>query len=222
MFSSPFPNNISFFCGDLSSTKDIKLHSEEEKIAKSFGSRQRKAEFLLGRKIAHLALKEFKQENKPILRNTSTREPAWPKSIRGSITHSGGLAAVAVGLKKDILGIGIDLENISRKINFKISRHICIDDEINWLSKLSPEQALLYLRVIFSAKESIFKCYFPISGKFIKFKDAYVQINIERSEFLFKLSSEFSEIFDARFIHQGVFSIQNNFLLTSIYLSNIQ
>ena len=62
MFSSPFPNNISFICGDSSLTKELNLLSEEEKIAESFDSPKRKSEFLMGRKVAHLALKKFKLE----------------------------------------------------------------------------------------------------------------------------------------------------------------
>ena len=221
MFSSPFPNNISFICGDSSLTKELNLLSEEEKIAESFDSPKRKSEFLMGRKVAHLALKKFKLETIPILRNHETREPCWPKSIYGSITHSGNLAAAAVGLTEDISGIGIDLEDLSRKINFKISRHICVDDELKWLEKFSPEQADLYLRIIFSAKESIFKCFFPISRKNLHFKDAYVKINDKKSEFTFILSTACSNITNIGYTNHGIFSIKDNFLLTSIYINNI-
>ena len=140
MFPSPFPNDISFVCGDISLTKDINLHFEERKILESFGSQERKSEFILGRKIAHLALKKFRLESQPILRNPKTREPRWPESVYGSITHSRGLAAVAIGLNTNILGIGIDLEDLSRKISFKISRHICVDEELYWLEKQVPEK----------------------------------------------------------------------------------
>ena len=221
MFSSPFPKNISFICGDISLTKEVDLLSEEEKIAESFDSPKRKAEFIMGRTVAHLALKKFKLENIPILRNLETREPCWPKSIFGSITHSGNLAAAAAGLTDDILGVGIDLEDLSRKIDLKISRHICVDDELKCLEKLSPEQANLNLRIIFSAKESIFKCFFPISRKYLHFKDANVKIDENKSEFSFILSAARSNITNVGYSHQGFFSVKDNFLLTSTYIKNI-
>jgi len=221
MFSSPFPNNISFICGDHSLTKENDLLFEEEKIAKSFDHPKRKTEFIMGRTVAHLALKKFKLETIPILRNLETREPCWPKSIFGSITHSGNLAAAAVGLTDDISGIGIDLEDLSRKINFKISRYICVDDELKYLEKLSPEQANFNLRIIFSAKESIFKCFFPISRRYLHFKDAYVKINEKKSEFSFTLSTACSNITKVGYRHKGFFSLKENFLLTSIYIKNI-
>ena len=220
MFSSPFPKNISFICGDLSLTKEFNLLSEEESIAESFDSPKRKAEFIMGRTVAHLALKKFNLETIPILKNFETREPCWPKSIFGSITHSGNLAAAAAGLNEDISGIGIDLEDLSNKINLKISRHICVDDELKWLEKFSPEQANFNLRIIFSAKESIFKCFFPISRKYLHYKDAYVTINEKKSEFSFILSTACSNITDVGYRNQGHFSVKDNFLLTSIYIKN--
>ena len=163
MFSSPFPEFISFFCEHLSSSPDFLLHPEEEVISASFGSSKRRAEFSLGRYCARRALSKFELESVPILRNTESREPYWPKSVRGSITHSEGFAAAAVGLAKDVSGIGIDLESLSRVVDFNIRRHVCVDKEREFLESLPTEQANRYLRIIFSAKESIFKCFFPIS-----------------------------------------------------------
>ena len=99
MFSSPFPNNISFICGDLSLTKRINLPYEEKNIVDSFNSPKRKNEFILGRKVAHLALKKFELESIPVLRNLKTREPCWPKSVYGSISHSGKLAAATIRIR---------------------------------------------------------------------------------------------------------------------------
>jgi len=221
MFSSPFPNNISFICGGISLTKGLNIPSEEERIVDSFDSSKRKSEFILGRQVAHLALKRFALESIPILRNHKTREPCWPKSVYGSITHSGNLAAAAVGLTKDISGIGIDLENLSRKIDFKISRHICVNDELKWLEKFNPEQANLNLRIIFSAKESIFKCFFPVSRKYIHFNDVKVIINEKKSGFSFILSNACSNITDFRYSNQGLFAVKDGFILTSTYIKNI-
>ena len=75
MFSSPFPNNISFICGDLSLTKGLNIPSEEKRIVDSFDSSKRKNEFILGRQVAHLALKRFGLESIAITRNIKTREP---------------------------------------------------------------------------------------------------------------------------------------------------
>ena len=120
MFSSPFPDFISFCCGQNPADQDFRLLPEEQAIAESFSSQKRRAEFTMGRIYAHGVLSRFGLESEPILRNPETREPCWPDSVWGSITHSNGFAAVAVGLKKDIKGVGIDLESFSSSVDFKI------------------------------------------------------------------------------------------------------
>ncbi len=218
MFPSPFPEYINFFCSDLATPPVFPLLPEEEIFLKTIGSSKRQAEFILGRRCVHQALSKFKLESAPVLRNPETREPCWPESVRGSITHSGKMAAAAVGWTKEISGIGIDLESFSREIDFNISRHVCVETELEWLKNLSPELAKRGLRIIFSAKESIFKCLFPISQTYLYFKDATITINEDNSDFSFILSKACSGITKVGFQHKGRFTIKDNMLLTSIYL----
>ena len=218
MFPSPFPEYISFFCVDLSTPPVFPLLPEEEKFLKTLSSSKRQTEFSQGRSCAHQALAKFKLEAEPIPRNAETREPCWPKGVRGSITHSGEYAAAAVGLADDVSGIGIDLESLSRAVDFNISRHVCVEQELEWLKTLSPTKANQGLRIIFSAKESIFKCLFPISKTYLYFKDATVEIDEDSAEFTFTLSRECSGITAAGFKHSGNFSIIDKMLLTAIYL----
>ena len=218
MFSSPFPEFISFFCEHLSGSNDFLLLPEEEKISASFSSSKRRTEFSLGRYCAHRALSKFELQSVKILRNAATREPCWPESVRGSITHSDGFAAAAVGLTKDVSGIGIDLESLSRVVDFNIRRHVCVDKEREFLESLPTEQANRYLRIIFSAKESIFKCFFPISQTYLYFQDAEIIIEENNSKFSFLLSKACSGITSAGFQHYGMFSIKDDLLLTSIYI----
>jgi enterobactin synthetase component D len=218
MFPSPFPENISFFCAELSTPPVFPLLPEEEIFLKTLSSNKRQTEFSHGRSCAHQALAKFKLESEPIPRNAETREPCWPEEVRGSITHSGEYAAAAVGLTGDVSGIGIDLESLSRVVDFNISRHVCVEKELEWLKTLSPTKANHGLRIIFSAKESIFKCLFPISRTYLYFKDATVEIDEDSDEFTFTLSRECYGITAAGFKHSGKFSIIDKMLLTSIYL----
>ncbi|MCH2270834.1 MAG: 4'-phosphopantetheinyl transferase superfamily protein [SAR324 cluster bacterium] len=202
----------------MSSPPVFPLLPEEEIFLKTIGSSKRQAEFTLGRRCVHQALSKFKLESAPVLRNPETREPCWPESVRGSITHSGKIAAAAVGWTKDISGIGIDLESFSREIDFNISRHVCVETELIRLKSLPAEQAKRDLRIIFSAKESIFKCLFPISQTYLYFKDAKITINEDNAEFSFVLSKACSGITEVGFQHSGKFSIKDNMLLTSIFI----
>ena len=218
MFSSPFPEFISFYCRQKSPKQDFGLLPEEQTIAKSFDSQKRRDEFTLGRICAHEALSKFGLESEPILRNPETREPCWPDSIWGSITHSAGFAAVAVGLKKEIKGVGIDLESLSRSIDFNIRRNVCVDSELEWLESLPTKQANRALRIIFSAKESIFKCMYPGSKSYLTFKDAAVSVNETEKNFSFTIFKSLPGIIQQGFHHHGLYSEMNKMLLTSVYI----
>jgi len=218
MFSSPFPEFISFYCGQNPADQDFRLLPEEQAIAESFGSLKRCAEFTMGRIYAHSALSRFGLESEPILRNPETREPRWPDSVWGSITHSAGFAAVAVGLKKEIKGVGIDLESFSRSVDFKIRRHVCVDSELEWLESLPTKEAERSLRIIFSAKESIFKCLYPGTKTYLTFKDAAVTINENANNFSFTIFKSLPGIIQQGFNHHGRYSEIDKMLLTSVYI----
>ena len=218
MFSSPFPEFISFYCGQNPTDQDFRLLPEEQAIAESFGSQKRCAEFTMGRIYAHSALSRFGLESEPILRNPETREPRWPDSVWGSITHSAGFAAVAVGLKKEIKGVGIDLESFSRSVDFKIRRHVCVDSELEWLESLPTKEAERSLRIIFSAKESIFKCLYPGTKTYLTFKDAVVKINENTNNFSFTIFKSLPGIIQQGFTHHGQYSEMDKMLLTSVYI----
>ena len=218
MFSSPFPDFISFYCGQNPPKQDLRLLPEEQALAESFGSLKRRAEFILGRICAHGALSRFGLESEPILRIPETKEPCWPDSIWGSITHSAGFAAVAVGLKKEIKGVGIDLESFSRSVDFNIRRHVCVDSELEWLESLPTKQANRALRIIFSAKESIFKCIYPSTKKYLSFKDAAVSVNETEKNFSFIIFKSFPGIIQHNFPYHGRYSEIDKMLLTSLYI----
>ena len=218
MFSSPFPDFINFCCGQNPADQDFPLLPEEQAIAESFGSQKRRAEFTLGRICAHEALSRFGLESEPILKNPETREPCWPDSVWGSITHSAGFAAVAVGLKKEIKGVGIDLESFSRSVDFNIRRLVCVDSELEWLESLPTKQANRALRIIFSAKESIFKCIYPGTKTYLTFKDAEVSVSEPEKNFSFTIFKSCSGIIKQGFPHHGRYSEMDNMLLTSVYI----
>ena len=218
MFSSPFPDFISFCCGQNPADQNFRLLPEEQAIAESFGSQKRLAEFTMGRIYAHEALSMFGLESEPILRNHETREPCWPDSVWGSITHSAGFAAVAIGLKKEIKGVGIDLESFSRSVDFNIRRLVCVDSELEWLESLPTKQANRALRIIFSAKESIFKCFYPGTKTYLTFKDAAVTINETENNFSFTIFKSCPGIIQQGFPHHGRYSEMDKMLLTSVYI----
>jgi len=125
---------------------------------------------------------------------------------------------VAVGLKKEIQGVGIDLESLSRSVDFNIRRQVCVDSELKWLESLPAKQANRALRIIFSAKESIFKCLYPGTKTYLGFKDAAVSVNETEKNFTFTIFKSLPGIIQHGFPYHGRYSEMDKMLLTSVYI----
>ena len=139
----------------------------------NFGlSKKRNQDFLLGRLAIKDALGSLGNVPAWIERDPLTKAPVWPKGIAGSLSHSSGLALAVVGDSPPILGLGVDLEKANRTIDLGIERHICTQDESDDLRSLHLENHAIRLLLTFSAKESLYKCFFGrIPRDLLRFKN---------------------------------------------------
>ena len=174
MLPNPFPDHISFCLLPIHSTSNQKLHPAEENYFSQLSSVFRKEHYRSGRICAGEVLSKLGTLGQPVLRDPQTREPLWPEGISGAITHSGNWAAAAAGKTSDVLGIGIDLEDLERQVDSRISRHVCIPEEQKWLQECGEDFLEQNLKIIFSAKESIFKAFFPYTRTYLHFHDARI------------------------------------------------
>ena len=174
MLPNPFPDHISFCLLPIHSTSNQKLHPAEENYFSQLSSVSRKENYRSGRICAGEVLSKLGTLGQPVLRDPQTREPLWPEGISGAITHSGKWAAAAAGKTSDVSGIGIDLEDLERQVDSRISRHVCIPEEQKWLQECGEDFLEQNLKIIFSAKESIFKAFFPYTRTYLHFHDARI------------------------------------------------
>lgn len=130
-------------------------------------SEKRIQEFSTGRFCAHLALHELGIDNVAVLRGEH-REPIWPATIVGSISHCRDLAGAVVANRQHIKSIGFDVEN-RKQLNPNIARHVCTEEEKVWISTQAPVQQNLALLLIFSIKEAVFKCVYQATTHRLKF-----------------------------------------------------
>ena len=139
----------------------------------NFGlSKKRNYEFLLGRLAIKDALGSLGNVPAWIERDPLTKAPNWPKGITGSLSHSSGLALAVVSDSPPILGLGVDIEKANRTIDPKIERHICTQDESEDLHSLHSENFAIRLLLTFSAKESLYKCFYgKIPTNLLRFKN---------------------------------------------------
>ena len=136
---------------------------------------ERRREFSAGRHCARQALGRFGLAPMPILRGLR-REPLWPAEIVGSITHCRGYRAAAVAHTVDLVTIGIDAEPHA-VMPAGVADYVLGEAERAWL-KRAPA-GVHWDRLIFSAKESVYKAWFPLTGKWLGFDDAIVSVDPE-------------------------------------------
>jgi 4'-phosphopantetheinyl transferase EntD len=131
---------------------------------------KRLSEFTHGRHCARAAMTQLGLPPQPIPVGPN-REPLWPAAMVGSITHSGHVAAAAAASINALRGIGIDIEK-SEPLDTNIIGLIQREDETDWRS---GEEA----KALFSIKESIYKCIYPLLGRFVDFREMRVSRNTE-------------------------------------------
>ena len=110
----------------------------------------------------------------------ANREPIWPDGIVGSISHCGAIAAAAASRSSARGGIGIDIE-IAEPLDDSTLDLICCPAELKWLQ--NRENAREYAKLIFSAKESVYKCIWPTVQRFVDFRDIAIRIDAEAGTF---------------------------------------
>ena len=144
------------------------LHREEVEILSPRACRKKQIEFASGRAAAHAALKQIGLANAfPVLRGHKG-EPLWPEGIAGSITHCYPWS-VAVAIKcPNLFTIGVDLETTNRMNGTDVSDFVCGNAELDWVRSGNLQERLT---MIFSAKEAVYKAFYPLCRRYIDFKD---------------------------------------------------
>jgi 4'-phosphopantetheinyl transferase EntD len=152
------------------------LFPEEAEHAARFAP-VRRAEFAAVRACARAALGELGFPPAPILPGPR-REPTWPDGVRGSMTHCEGYCAAAVALAEDVLSLGIDAE-VNRPLPDVVTDYVTSEAERDMLAGLarSAPVALPWETLLFSAKESVYKTWFPLTRRWLGFEEAEVELD---------------------------------------------
>ena len=134
---------------------------------------KRVREFAAGRLCARRALAEFGIVDFPI-RVAGDRQPVWPDSLVGSITHTAGYGAAVVAERRSAAALGLDSEVVG-DVKPELWPRVCVPTESAWVESLAvPEQAAA-VTLIFSAKEAFYKCQFSLVGERLNFHDVRVE-----------------------------------------------
>jgi 4'-phosphopantetheinyl transferase EntD len=150
----------------------VTLYPEEEAVvARSVDKRRR--EFTTARACARRAMGTLGLPPAPIVPG-ERGAPIWPPGVVGSMTHCDGYRASAVALARRVRSVGLDAEP-NGALPDGVLDVIATPAERDWLKEVTGEfPGVSWDRLLFSAKESVYKAWFPLTGRWLDFEEAIV------------------------------------------------
>lgn len=151
------------------------LLGEEAAIVEPMAGKRRR-EFTTGRWAAREAMAQLGHPPVPLPRGPRGA-PQWPVGLIGSITHCPGYRAAAVAESGRFSLLGIDAEpdepmpaDVFIAVSLPAER-----ERVAALHRQHPGPS--WERLLFSAKESVYKTWFPLMGRWLDFEEADVTID---------------------------------------------
>lgn len=146
------------------------LQPAETDLVHPRATTQRAAELRYGRKAARRALTALGCRVDAVGRGPGG-EPLWPQGVVGSLTHAAGHVVAAVAWRRQVGGIGIDLEHEERFFP-GLAYQVAYETEASWIGGLQGDRRRRSTLEVFSAKESIYKAFYPRVGRYFGFDAA--------------------------------------------------
>jgi 4'-phosphopantetheinyl transferase EntD len=150
------------------------LYPEEQAIvARAVGKRRR--EFAAVRACARRAMAKLGVPPQPVLPG-DRGAPRWPDGLTGSMTHCDGYCAAALVRAADLASLGIDAEPHA-PLPDDVLPAVALPAERHRLAELAGQRPGVHWdRLLFSAKESVYKAWFPLTGRWLDFAEADIEL----------------------------------------------
>lgn len=147
------------------------LYPEEALLVANSVDRRRH-EFAAARACARRAMAALGLPPAPVLRGHRGM-PLWPDGTVGSMTHCDGFRAAVLARASDMRAIGIDAEP-NEPLPPDVWEMVSLPSERARLPLGTDGAAVHWDRLLFSAKESVFKTWFPLTRIELDFDEADV------------------------------------------------
>ncbi|MGH3751830.1 MAG: 4'-phosphopantetheinyl transferase family protein [Pseudonocardiaceae bacterium] len=159
---------------------DAVLYPQEEAMI-SRAVEKRRREFRTVRHCARRALRELGLPPAPVL-SGAHREPLWPPGVVGSMTHCAGYRAAAVARSRDLRTVGIDAEPHEPLPPDVLGTIALAEEQIQIAGLAAAHSAAHWDRILFCAKETVYKAWFPLTHRWLGFSDAAITIGPTTSD----------------------------------------
>jgi enterobactin synthetase component D / holo-[acyl-carrier protein] synthase len=163
-------------CESFDTEHDEEPCFPEEEVALAAAGPVRRRDFIAVRICARQAMARLGQPPRPLLPGPSGA-PVWPPGIVGSMTHCSGYRAAAVARPRVVAGLGIDAEP-HVALAPEVVEVTCREEELAGLPD-DPRDAIHWSTILFSAKESVYKTWYPLVGTWLDFHDVRISLAVD-------------------------------------------
>ncbi|MEV4500113.1 4'-phosphopantetheinyl transferase superfamily protein [Micromonospora arborensis] len=144
----------------------------------------RRGDFAAGRACARRALTDLGLPPTAVPA-AADRAPVWPAGVVGAITHTTGYCAAAAAHTTDIRSVGIDAEQ-HREVSPGVNRLVLLPEEEANCARLPS--GTHWPIVLFSAKETVYKVWYPLVGSWLDFHDARLDLDPDAGTFTARIA----------------------------------
>ncbi|MEU3829850.1 4'-phosphopantetheinyl transferase superfamily protein [Streptomyces sp. SID486] len=146
---------------------------EEALVARAVPKRRR--EFAAVRGCARSAMEKLGVPPQAVV-SGERGAPQWPAGVVGSMTHCAGYCAAALVRATDLVSLGIDAEPLGA-LPEGVGASVFLPVESARLDRLAARwPGVHWDRLLFSAKESVYKAWFPLTRKWLDFSEADITL----------------------------------------------
>jgi enterobactin synthetase component D len=182
----------------------------------------RRMQFRAGRFCAMEAVRRLDPRRPPMTIGRAERgAPVWPSGVVGSITHTEGFVSAAAARADEVRGLGIDSERI---VSAEQAQRV--STLVSWPCELADARQagldrLQAMTLVFSVKETIFKCLYPLIGAMFYYHDVrIIGIDGATRTFRARLVKTLSPEFQADTLVEGRFDLSGSRVHTGMWLAS--
>ncbi|MFB8244164.1 4'-phosphopantetheinyl transferase [Streptomyces sp. NPDC001046] len=136
---------------------------------------KRRREFAVVRSCARRAMEKLGVPPQPVLPG-ERGAPGWPAGLVGSMTHCDDYCAAALARATDLASLGVDAE-VDEPLFDEVLSTVALPAEVDRLRRLAERRPDMHWdRLLFSAKESVYKAWFPLTREWLDFTEADIEI----------------------------------------------
>jgi 4'-phosphopantetheinyl transferase EntD len=179
---------------------------------------KRRLQYAAGRYCAQMALSDLGIEAE--LPRGADRLPIWPADVVGAISHTDDIVWAAVARRNDVSGVGVDVEQIlSPERALRIHHLVSSPDELALARARGGLEHAALVTLIFSFKESLYKCLYPQVRRFFGYLDAAVtDVDLAHRSIEIRLNKSLGPAFPQDAAFMGRFALSRTHVFTAVHL----